>query len=93
MDAGDLRGNAPKRSAGGPAGLGIPGLELARRAAQPEEDAVLLRFLRFLRENAIVKKPRETRDAGQGAAGQSFQEQPAMQPVLIGAAVAGKRVE
>jgi hypothetical protein len=51
---------------------------------------MLLRLLRFGRENRIVKQPRETRGARERAASQPFQEQPPMNRVLVGAALTGR---
>ena len=54
--------DAAKRTARRPARLWIPRLKLARRAAQPEKQHVLLRPLRGLRKERVGKKPAETRD-------------------------------
>ena len=75
-----------------PAGLGVPGFELAGRAAEPEQDTMLLRLLRFLGEDRIVKQAGKTRRGGQRAARQPFQEQAPMNCMLVGAALAGRQL-
>ena len=91
MNAGDLGGNASERPSAGAARLRVPGLELTGRAAQPEKDAMFLRFLRRRREDLILEQPSETRHSRQRAARQAFQEMPAMKHVFVRRALAWSR--
>lgn len=61
----------------------VPRFELAGRPAEPQESAMLLRFLRRRREDWIFEQPRETRHARERPTGQAFQEKPAMKPMLV----------
>lgn len=91
MNSRNSGGNAAERTAAGPARFGIPGLELTRRTAQPQQDAVLLRLLRFRREYRVVKEPRKARNRRGPAPCQTLEKQPPMQPVFIRPALAGKQ--
>ena len=88
MDARNLGGDAGEGSAAGPARLGIPRFKLARRAAKPQENAMFLGFFCLRRKERILKQARKTRQAGQRAARQPFDEKPPVQPMLVHAALA-----
>ena len=53
---------------------------------------MLLRFLRLLREDRILKQPGKARRAGQGTAREALQKEPPVQRVLTGGA-AGMGIE
>src|SRR5215204_186620 len=92
MNARDFRWDAPERPAARTARLWIPGLKLAGRTAKPQENAMLLRLLRFRREDRIVKQTGETRHGGERAARQPLEKKSAMDQVLVRAALAGARL-
>ena len=57
MHAGNFGRNAAERPAVGRAGLRVPGFKLARRAAEPEQDAMLLLALGLLGEAGMENSP------------------------------------
>src|SRR6185503_12075229 len=87
---GNLRRDAAERPAAGPAWFRVPCFKLARRAAKPEQDAMLLRLLRRGGENWVFKQPGETHRAGQRAAGQALEKKPSMKLMLARRALAGR---
>src|SRR5262245_47063901 len=82
MNARDFGGDAAERTAAGSAGFGIPRFELTWGTAQPQQDAMLLRFFRFGSEDRIVKQTGETRHGRQRAASKAFQKQTTVQHMI-----------
>jgi hypothetical protein len=90
MHSGQRGSNGAKWPAAGSARFGIPCFKLARRAAQPQQDAVLLLALRFFGDRGDVEQSAEA-EHRRGAGGQgALQEEPPMQFVL-GTAARGLR--
>ena len=86
LHAGNGRGNAAKRTAGRTAGLGIPGLELARSAAEEKQQHFFVRLPRRLRQRRMREQSGETRGRRRPRCRQTLQEEPSMQPMLVGPA-------
>ncbi len=86
MGAGDVGGDAFEGAAGGGAGFGIPGFELAGSAAEPEEDAVLLLLFGDLGEGGRTEKAGKTH-RGDCSGGEALEELAAVQVVVRGTAV------
>ena len=78
MHARNLRRDAAEWAATRPAWLGIPSLKLAGCAAQPQQNAMLLRPLRLRGEEGIVEQPFETCRRCERAARKPFEEKPAV---------------
>src|SRR5688572_9799728 len=87
MHARYLGGDGGKGPAAWAAGLRVPRLKLAGRAAKPQQDAMFLRLFRFGGEGGIFEKTREAGDGGYRSAGEPFQEKPTMEFVLVRAAL------
>ena len=68
---GTRRRDRPERPAGGRARLGVPGLELARAAGQPEQDDALLLPLQLAGEDRALEdvEHRHVRGERRGAGG------------------------
>src|SRR5262249_3715961 len=62
--------------AGRTAGLGVPGLELAGGAAEPQENAVLLLALGLLGEGAGPEQPAPTEQGSRARGGEPLEEKP-----------------
>ena len=86
VGAGDFGGNAFEGAAGGGSGLGVPGFELGRAAAEPEEDAVLLFALGDFGEGGRAKEPGPAH-GGDGPGGESLEELAAVEVVVGRAAI------
>src|SRR5262249_22724995 len=85
VDARQLRGDAAEGTARRAARLGVPGLELAGRAAEPEKDAVLLLARRLRRKGRHGEETAEAENA-ERSLHRPFQEEPAMDLMLRTAA-------
>ena len=88
VGAGDVCGDGFERSAGGGAGFGVPGFELAGSAAEPKEDTVFLFLLGDPGEGGSAEEAGEAH-AGDGSGGEALQELTAVDVVVRGAAVLG----
>ena len=91
VDAWQSGGDAAEWTAAGAVGFGVPGFELTRSAAEPEQDTVLLSALGFGGEQPIVEEAGEAGGGGKRSAGQTFEEQTAMHLMFIGLALPGPR--
>ena len=82
LDTGELGGNGAEGPPKDTAGLGVPGLELARSPTEPEEDTVLALLFGLLGERGGGKETGPAQNRGRSRAHKPLQEQPPVERVL-----------
>ena len=83
LNAVDIRLNRPERSASGPTRLHIEGIDLARAAIRPQEDAAFILARGLLRDGLRAEEPAPVGDRHPASGGERRLEEGAAADVLV----------
>ena len=82
MNAWDFSADAFEGAAVRAVGFGIPGFKLAGGSAEPEEDAVFLGAFGAFGKGGQGEQPAPAHERDGAGAGEAFEKEAAMQPVI-----------